>query len=57
MNFSPFDISTTSDLQVIGDDPESHLIGPFLVIDGDESDEHIFQLVEGNKSNDNQFFT
>ena len=57
VNFSPFDISTTSDLQVIGDDPESHLIGPFLVIDGDESDEHIFQLVEGNKSNDNQFFT
>ena len=57
VNYAPEEISINDELHIIGGEPETHQLGPFTVIDKDESDEHNFQLVNGAETNDNHLFS
>ena len=57
VNYAPEEISINDELHIIGNEPETHQLGPFIVTDKDESDEHGFQLVNGLETNDNHLFS
>ena len=57
VNYAPESVYTEDELHILNDQKESFLIGPFLVVDKDVTDEHIIELIDTNKSNHNHLFT